>query len=405
MRTSRLLRHGLRSMARYKLRSGFIVLGVLIGVFALTVVVAVGRGVERKMLATIRQVVGDSAVIVMGGGGRLTGSPRGDAARLTIDDVAAIAREVPGIDDWDPQQDLLVSVRHGDATATVRVLGHSERWERVWGRGVVRGESIDAAAVAGAARVALIGETAARDLFGSEDPLGAEVRIGGVPFRVIGTLEPFGTDMHGMDRDDEIVVPISTMLRRLANVDSISAAKLHLDDLHDDSRSKETVAAILRVLRERRALRPGEPDDFRVLSAVAVQRTVETIRRILLLYVPLGAAVVLLVAAVVSAALMLASVNERVAEIGLRRAVGARPDDIRLQFLVESAVTTLGGGVGGVLLGYLAARWVAERVQLGDAFSWGAVLLGLAASVLTGLLAGVLPARRAAKLQPVDALR
>jgi len=402
MRTSRLLRHGLRSMGRYKLRSGFIILGVLIGVFALSVVVAVGRGVERKMLATIRQVVGDSAVIVMGGGGRITGSPRGDVARLTIDDVAAIAREVPGIDDWDPQQDQLMSVRHDNATATVRVLGHSERWERVWGRGVVRGESIDAAAVAGAARVALIGETAARDLFGGEDPLGAEVRIGGVPFRVIGTLEPFGTDMHGMDRDDEIVVPISTMLRRLANVDTISAAKLLL---HDDSRSKETVTDLLRVLRERRALTPGEPDDFRVLSAVAVQRTVATIRRILLLYVPLGAAVVLLVAAVVSAALMLASVNERVAEIGLRRAVGARPDDIRLQFLVEAAVTTLGGGIGGVGLGYLAARWVAERVQLGDAFSWSAVLLGLAASVLTGLLAGVLPARRAAQLQPVDALR
>jgi putative ABC transport system permease protein len=272
----------------------------------------------------------------------------------------------------------------------------------VWGRGIVRGQSIDTAAVAGAARVALIGDTAARELFGSEDPLGAEVRIGGVPFRVIGTLEPFGTDMHGMDRDDEIVVPISTMLRRLANVDTISAAKLLL---HDDSRSKQTVTDLLRVLRERRSLTPGEPDDFRVLSAVAVQRTVQTIRRILLLYVPLGAAVVLLVAAVVSAALMLASVNERVAEIGLRRAVGARPDDIRLQFLVESAVTTLGGGIGGVALGYLAARWVAERVQLGDAFSWGAVLLGLAASVLTGLLAGVAPARRAARLQPVDALR
>lgn len=402
MRTTRLLRHGLRSMGRYKLRSGFIILGVLIGVFALTVVVAVGRGVEQKMLATIRQVVGDSAVIVMGGGGRLTGSPRGDVARLTIDDVAAIAREVPGIDDWDPQQDQLVSVRHDNATATVRVLGHSERWERVWGRGVVRGKSIDAAAVAGAARVALIGETAARDLFGDADPLGAELRIGGVPFRVIGTLEPFGTDMHGMDRDDEIVVPISTMLRRLANVDTISAAKLLL---RDDSRSKETVAGILRVLRERRALSPGEPDDFRVLSAVAVQRTVATIRRILLLYVPLGAAVVLLVAAVVSAALMLASVNERVAEIGLRRAVGARPDDIRMQFLVEAAVTTLGGGLGGVALGYLVARWVAERVQLGDAFSWSAGLLGLAASVLTGLLAGVLPARRAARLQPVDALK
>ncbi|HEV8630938.1 MAG TPA: ABC transporter permease [Thermoanaerobaculia bacterium] len=402
MRTTRLLVHGLRAMPRFKLRSGFIILGVTLGVSALTLVVSVGRGVETKMLATIRQILGDSSVLVIGGGGRLMGSPRGEGARLTIDDVAAVAREVPEVEQWDPQQDLALSVRHGDAVARVRVLGQSERWEQVWGRSVARGESFDAAAVGGAARVALVGETVARDLFGHQEPLGAEVRIGGVPFRVIGVLERYGTDMHGMDRDDEIVVPISTLMRRLGNVDTIAAAKLLV---RHPERSAETAAAIRRVLRQRHALAKAQPSDFRIMTAVEVQRNVATIRRILLLYVPLGAAVVLLVAAIVSAALMLASVNERVAEIGLRRAVGARPDDIRLQFLVETAVTTLGGGLAGLLLAYVGTRWIAGRLQLGEVFSWSAVLLGIAASTLTGLLAGVAPARRAARLQPVDALR
>jgi putative ABC transport system permease protein len=402
VRTSRLIAHGLRTLARQKLRSGFIMLGVLLGVAALTLVVSVGQGVETKMVATIRQVIGDSSVLVIGGGGRLMGSPRGEGARLTVDDVAAVAREVPEVVDWDPQQDLVLTVRHGDATATARVLGQSERWERVWGRSVARGESFDAAAVAGSSRVALLGATVVRDLFGDEDPLGAEVRVGAVPFRVIGVLETFGTDLHGMDRDDEVVVPISTLMRRLANVDTIAGAKLLL---RDPEGSAEAAAAIRRVLRERHGLLPAQPSDFRIITAVEAQRMVASVRRILVLWVPLAAALVLLVAGIVSAALMLASVNERVAEIGLRRAVGARPDDIGLQLLVETAVTTLAGGLGGLALGYLGARWVGGRLGLGEVFSWSALLLGLTASALTGLLSGVAPARRAARLQPVDALR
>jgi putative ABC transport system permease protein len=129
------------------------------------------------------------------------------------------------------------------------------------------------------------------------------------------------------------------------------------------------------------------------------------VRRILLLYVPLGAAVILLIGAIVSATLMLSSVNERIGEIGLRRAIGARAEDIRMQFLIETAVTTLCGGILGIALGYAGARAIGSKMLLGDIFSWKAVLLGLAASGLTGLLAGVLPARRAAQLQPIDALR
>jgi putative ABC transport system permease protein len=215
-------------------------------------------------------------------------------------------------------------------------------------------------------------------------------------------LERFGTDLHGMDRDNEIVVPISTMMRRVMNVDTIAAAKLIVKDA---ARGEETAREIRRVLRARHALAEGQPDDFSILTSVEVRQMVSMVQRVLFLYLPLVAGVALLVAGIVAATLMLASVNQRVGEIGLRRAVGARPEDIRLQFLVETAMTTLVGGIAGMALGFVGAHIAAGHLKLG-AMSFGkAILLGLLVSTVTGFLAGVVPARRAARLPPADALR
>ena len=402
MRTTRLVGLSVRAVGRYKLRSGFMMLGSLVGVAALTLVVSIGQGVQAKFLTMVRQVLGDSAVLIVGGGNRLHGSPRGDVARLTVDDIAAIAKQVPEVRAWDPQQDLSMSARYRDATATVRVLGESERSEQVWGRTVTDGRYFETSDVAGSARVALIGQTVARTLLAGDPPVDAEIRIGTVPFRVIGVLEPFGIDMHGTDRDNEIVVPLSTLTRRLTNTDNIAMAKVLI---RDPRRAEDTAREITRILRERHGLAATQPDDFQVLTDAEVQRNMAMIRRVFYLYVPLVASVALLVGGIVSATLMLSSIHARVAEIGLRRAIGARPEDIRLQFLIETAVTTIGGGVAGILVGYIGAAVIATRMQLGDTFSWRAVLVGLAASAITGLLAGVVPARRAAQLQPVDALR
>jgi putative ABC transport system permease protein len=402
MRTTRLVTHSVRVMARYRLRSAFVMLGSLVGVAALTLVVSVAQGVQAKVLNTLGQIVGDSTILVMSGGSRILGSPRAGASRLTIDDLTAVAEELDDIDAWDPQQDLVSVVRYRETTATVRILGQSERGERVWARAVRRGRYFDDAAVRAASREAVIGDTAARKLFRDEDPLEAEIRIGAVPFRIIGVLEPFGTDMHGMDRDNEIIVPVSTLMRRLTNVDTISAARLMANQ---PGREEAIARDIGRILRARHALGSDEPDDFRIVTTVELRKMITWVRRVLFLFVPLVAGVVLLVAGIVAATLMLSSVNERVAEIGLRRAIGARPEDIRLQFATETAVTILTGGFGGLLLGYSGARLVAERMQLGETFSWEAVLVGIIATAATGLVAGVVPARRAAQLHPADALR
>ncbi len=402
MNTMRLVRHSMRALTRYKMRSGFIMLGTLVGVAALTLVITVGGGVERKVLKTVRQLFGESSIVVIGRGSQLLGGPRAGAARFTIDDIAAVAKDVSDIEAWDPQQSMSASVRRADAATTARVLGASERWGQVWERQVSRGDDFDAAAVNGSARVAVIGETVAHELFAHEDPIGSEIMIGSVAFRVSGMLEHFGTDLHGMDRDNEIVVPISTLQRRVMNVDTISLAKLIVKDA---SRGEETASNIRRVLRARHALAEGQPDDFHMITAVEVQKMVATIQRVLFLYLPIVAGVAILVAGIVAATLMLASVNQRVGEIGLRRAVGARPEDIRLQFLVETAVTTLGGGVIGIALGVFAAQIASTHLKLGAIFSWNAILLGLLVSIVTGLLAGVFPARRAARLPPAEALR
>ncbi|HKI05782.1 MAG TPA: ABC transporter permease [Thermoanaerobaculia bacterium] len=403
MRTAQLVRQSLRVMARSKLRSGFMMLGSLVGVAALTLVVSLGEAGNRKMLTTVDQIFGGSSIVVFARGGRQVAGPRGESARLTLDDVEAIARELPGIEAWDAQQGLSdAAVRYGDASGTARIMGQTERSERVWHRGVSRGEYFDTAAVAGSARVALLGETVARDLFGGEDPLGAEILIGSVRFRVIGILEAFGTDAHGMDRDDEVVVPISTAMRRLMNADSIRMAKLLVKD---PDAVAATAGDVERILRERHAIAPGQPDDFMIRTSLQVQEMVSKVQRVLFLFLPLVAGVSLLAGSFVAASLMLSQVNERVGEIGLRRAVGARPEDIQVQFLLETAVTALGGGLLGLLAGCAGAQYIARRMALGDVLSWQAIALGLGAAAVTGLLAGVVPARRAARLQPAEALR
>jgi putative ABC transport system permease protein len=402
MNTMRLVSHSAGMLSRHKVRTGFMMVGSFIGVAALTLVISVGQAAKLKMIKMARQMFGESSVLIMDGGGHMMGGPRNPGTRLKLDDLESIASQVPGIESWDPQQGLTTTVRRGDTSDTAQVLGESERFEQVWGRSASRGSLFDATAVKSSARVAIIGQTVANQLFGGEDPLGADIQIGSVPFRVVGVLEAWGTDPHGMDRDNEIVVPISTLMRRLTNVDTITGAKLVVAR----TANEETLVKEIRgILRGRHGLGADQPDDFSILSASEVRQMMAGIERVLSLYLPMVAAISLLVGGIVSAGLMIASVSERANEIGLRRAVGARAEDIQLQFLVETAATTLAGGVLGIVLGFVLARMGAVKMHLDGVEPWSAALLGIAASCAVGFAAGLLPARRAARMSPVDALR
>jgi putative ABC transport system permease protein len=402
MNTVRLITHSAAMMGRHKVRTAFMMFGSVIGVAALTLVISVGQAAKEKMLTMARQVFGQGSILVMDGGGHMMGGPRNPGTRLKVEDIEAIARQVQEIENWEPQQGLTATVRRGDAAESAQILGETERYEVIWSRTASRGALFDNTAVKSSARVAIIGQTVAAQLFKDEDPIGADIQIGSVPFRVMGVLERWGTDPHGMDRDNEIVVPISTLMRRLTNVDTITGAKLVIAR---DANESAMVQRVREILRSRHGLGPDQPNDFSILTATEVRQMMAFIERILTIYLPMAAAISLLVGGIVSASLMYASVNERSAEVGLRRAIGARTEDIRLQFLIETASTTLFGGALGIGLGFGLARMSATRLHLDGVAPWSAALLGITASILVGLAAGLLPARRAARLSPVDALR
>jgi len=405
MKKSRLIRSGFQSMTRHKLRTFFMMIGVVIGIMALTLIISLGKGTEKEVMSNIERMFSASNILISAGGGRMMGGPQagGPTTTLTMADMEALQEAIPNVDMWDPMIMIFGrEVKYKDQNTNLMIFGHSPAAEDVWNRGVTSGIFFTEADMESSARVALIGQNAARTLFGDEDPLNKQIRIGTVPFRVIGVLELMGTEPHGMDRDDEIHAPITTVMRRLMNVDYIQSAKLHV---RDANQMDGNVELIKQMLRERHQLAEGEPDDFSIMTPVEVQEMVSASNRIFNILLPLIAGISLIVGGVVVATLMLITVNERTSEIGLRKAVGARAKDILFQFIMETTVITLMGGFVGILLGILGVLGMASMMQMPSFVSWQALLLGIAFSVIIGMIAGVVPARKAAAMDPVTTLR
>ena len=405
MKTQRLIRHGLRDMGRHRLRTFFMMLGTFVGVLALTVTLAIGQGTREAVTENIERMFSGNSILISAGGGGMMGGPgaNGPTTTLVVEDLEEIQASIPGIRVFDPMiLDMGREVVYQGNSATVRVLGHSEHHEEVWNRGVSRGAFFGEEEVRSSGRVALVGETLVRDLFEGADPIGLQLRVGTVPFQVIGVLDSMGIDPHGWDRDNEVIVPYTTMMRRVLNVDYIGTAKILVEGTVDLG---VTVAAIETSLRERHALAEGVPNDFSMITPVQVEAMVASMNRIFTLFLPLLAAVSLFIGGIVVANLMLMGVNERRSEIGLRKAVGARDRDIWLQFLLESSLVTVVGGVSALLVGALGLAVVGRAMEGISVMPWEAATLGLVAAVVVGLLAGVFPARRAAALEPVQTLR
>jgi putative ABC transport system permease protein len=403
MKKSRIITSGFRSMGRHKVRTFFMMLGIVIGIFALTVVFSIGEGTEHQVMSQIEKLFSAHDIFISAGGTGMGAPRQGPVTTLKIADLEAIAEEIPNVEAWDPM--IMMTGREAiykDRSVTTSVFGHSTEAELVWNRTVVRGEFFDEQEVESSARVALIGQDLVDELFGETDPIGEQVRIGNVPFRIKGVLELRGVDPHGMNRDHELWVPASTAMRRMENIDYIPTAKVRL---RDPSTMAEAEAQITDILRERHSLAPQEPDDFHLFTPVQIQEMVSSANRVFNLFLPLIAAVSLVVGGVVVANLMLLSVNERIGEIGLRKAVGARSKDIQLQFLMETTVVTFVGGIFGIVLGLFGVRAVTSMMGVPFSISWNALLIAIVSSAIIGLLAGVFPARRAAAHQPVEALR
>ncbi len=391
-----------RVLTRYRLRSFLMSLGIVVGVAALVVMRSMGSGAQQDMMDKIDRMFGASSIMILNSGGGMRGGHR-NPGHLSIEDLEAIAGEVEQVVDWDP---MLIAgdreVQYQGSSRSLMIIGHSERAEWVWNRGVSEGEFFSAADVRSAARVALIGHKAAEALFGDENPIGKRVQIGGAPFRIKGVLESHGVDPHGMDKDDEVHVPISTMMRRVVNREIIGSAKLIVSD---PERIEDTADQIAEILQVRHGLGVDEPDDFTLFTPVQVQQAVEEASRVLTVYLPATAGIGLLVAAIVIANIMLMSVRERIAEIGLRKAVGATSGQIGGQFLLESLAVTVVSGVLGACLGTAILLAASGHGMPEARVTPDSIALGLAAALVVGVLAGFLPARQAARQEPVDALR
>jgi putative ABC transport system permease protein len=405
MKTTRIIRSGFRIMQRYKLRTLFMMLGILVGICALTLIFSIGRGTQEKVMHNIEKIFDAASIMVSAGGSRMMGRPQteGQVTTLTIADFEALAETVPQIDVWDPMQMMPErEVKYRDLSARLRILGHSPRAAEVWNRGVTRGEFLNEEHMATSARVALVGQAVVDELFPDTDPLGQQIRISNIPFRVIGVLERVGPDPHGMNRDLEIYVPITTAMRRMLNVDHIVAGKLLIKD---PERMEEVTEQIRETLRIRHHRSAEEPDDFSIITPIEVKEMIQRALRVFNLFLPILAGVSLLVGGGVVANLMLISVSERTAEIGLRKAVGARSKDILLQFLLEALLITVVGGLVGILVGIGGVRLMAGMMQIPITIPVRAVILGIVIPSVIGFAAGLVPARRAAALDPVEALR
>jgi len=405
MKNGRIIKSGFRIMGRHKMRTFFMMVGIIIGITALTLILSVGQGTEQKVMDSLESMFSADSIMISATSGQTRGGPHsgGPTTTFTVDDLDVMQEEIPNIETWDTLQVLSGrEVKYQEKSDNIRVIGHSERLDKVWNIGVTRGELFDSDAVLTSARVAAIGTHAVDTLFGETDPIGEQIRIGNVPFRVIGILKERGIDIHGWDRDNEVLVPYTTAMRRLMNVDYIQSAKLLVKDIKKMERTVERITAIL---RERHALDENVADDFSIFTPVLVQEMVSGANKVFNLFLPLIAGLSLLVGGVIVANLMLISVSERNSEIGLRKAVGARSKDIQLQFLTETIFITLIGGLIGIALGLAGTQLVSKFMELPATLSWQALVLGVVFSTLVGLIAGIVPARRAASMQPVESLR
>ena len=393
---------GLDALTRNRMRSTLTVLGIVIGVAAVIATLAIGQGARSAVQAQI-QAMGSNVLMIIPGtmtsGGAHGGM--GGVTTLTPDDAAAIKRECTAVAAVAPVVRTSGQVVYGDQNwfTSMQGTGPDFAIARQWV--VDDGVFITDSDVRGAAKVCVLGATVVKQLFGDADPIGTTIRIKDMPFRVVGSLLAKGSNGHD-DQDDVIIIPYTTAQRKFLHITNLQAA---VCSATSELAVNAAVDQITDLLRQRHRIKPGDNDDFFIRTQLDIATTAEATSKVMTLLLASIAAVSLLVGGIGIMNIMLVSVTERTREIGVRRAVGARKLDILLQFLIEAAFLSLGGGAIGVLLGALAASLVSRFAHWPTVVQPGAVLLAFGFASLIGVFFGFYPARRAASLDPVDSLR
>ncbi len=398
----------LDALRLHKLRSALTMLGIIIGVAAVIAMVAVGGGAREQVVAQIRSL-GANLLIVMPGnitqGGVRLGS--GAASTLTDDDAAAIMKEVPGVQVAAPYMRGSAQLIASGMNWATGVFGVDLGWFEAREWDVEAGRVFEPEEISRGAQVALIGQTVARNLYGGLDPVGQELRIRNVPFRVVGVMGKKGQSTWGQDQDDIVFIPLNTARQRVhgrnqANARAVGAIYVKVREGDSLSIAEEDVKALL---RQRHRMQPGQEDDFSIRNLADIAATREASARTLALLLAAVAGVSLAVGGIGIMNIMLVSVTERTREIGLRLAVGARQRDILRQFLFEATGLAGIGGAVGVMLGVGAAYLISNAAGWPLLIQPESILLAVAFSGLVGVFFGWYPALRASRLDPIEALR
>jgi putative ABC transport system permease protein len=394
----------LKALMAHRLRALLAILGIVVGVAAVIVMLGVGEGAKREVLGKI-QGLGTNILIVSAGQIKsVAGRPQlvGNVTTLDLRDAKAIAEECPAVARVVPIQGRKLAVKYGTGTTNTNIVGTSADFPAVREFRTVAGRFFEADEAQGAARVAVVGQTALANLGAGRQALGETIRIGNVPFEVIGLLEPKGVNYAGIDEDDQILIPVATALRRLFNV-------TYLASLYIQARDEGAMGAAARqvadLLRDRHRIRGGRPDDFTIQTQAEILEAAQETSQTFSLLLGSIAGVSLFVGGIGILAMMVISVRERTQEIGVRRAVGARRRDILLQFVLEATSLSLAGGLVGSVAGVAGAVIFSRVTGWLTAVSPRAILLAFGVAAAVGIFFGAYPASRAARLDPIVALR
>jgi putative ABC transport system permease protein len=402
------IRIAFRALQVNKLRSALTMLGIVIGVAAVIATAAIGSGAKQRIQQQIASI-GSNTIIVLPGSLTASGLRMGTGNALTLSE--SDAREIPG---QCPDIAVAVPVVRGGAQivyennnwATI-VFGVTPGYLEVRDLSVGEGAPFSQQDVDSANKVALLGKTVVNNLFGDSDPVGRSLRIKNVPFTVVGVLDPKGQSPTGQDQDDVILLPILTAKRKVigpksANADAVDSIIMKAKGGSQIQVAQDEVKALL---RQRHHLAPSEDDDFSIRNMEEIFAAQEASSRIMSIMLAAVASVSLIVGGIGIMNIMLVSVRERVREIGLRQAVGAKTRDILAQFLVEAVALSIAGGCAGIILGIAASAIISRLANWNTVVSMGAVALAVLFSALVGISFGYYPARKAAYLDPIEALR
>ena len=397
-----------RALRVNKLRSALTMLGIIIGVAAVIAMVGVGAGAQARVAEQI-QSLGSNLIIVLSGSVTSSGIRLGTGSQLTIseDDAAAIGREIPLVQASAPSVRGTAQVVYGNLNWATSIQGVTPDYFEARDWPVTDGRAITPEDVDGAAKIALVGQTTALNLFGESDPLGQIIRIKKVPFTVVGVLSRKGQNSWGQDQDDVIMIPISTAKKKVlgvsqANPRSVGSISIKVRADEDMVEAEEQIRALR---RQRHRLQSFQDDDFWLRNLSEVLQTQEESSRVMTYLLAAIASVSLLVGGIGIMNIMLVSVTERTREIGLRMAVGARRRHILLQFLIEAITLSLIGGIIGIALGLGGSRAISYFAEWRTLVNPESIVIAFGFAAGIGIFFGFYPARKASRLDPIAALR